>query len=123
MYMSLPLKWGEQESEMELAYFRLPGSGEKKRRFLVVIHLDFEQWGHLRVDALKEDEQISATFWVSSTAMCEHLKRDMAILRKSLSSQGVDSLDLSVKIEAKRAQKPVSQLCLPSHDGELDVQI
>lgn len=122
MYLSLPLKWGEEESEMELAYFRLPG-GDKKKRFLVVIHLDFESWGHLRVDVLKDGEQLSATFWVSTLRMSTHLQRDMQRLRDRLAAQGTDDVDLRVKLEPKRAEKPVSQLCLPDHDGEVDVQI
>lgn len=123
MYLSMPLKWGDAQSEMELAYFRLPGGSENKHRYLVVIHLDFDRWGHLRVDALREGEQLSATFFVANSRMRMHLNGELPRLQQALSRQGVGEIHLSVKQEPAKAESRVADLCLPRHDGELDFKV
>ena len=123
MYMALPLRFKEGNCDMELAYFRMPGSTKDKRRFLVVLHLDFENWGHLRVDALRDDGQLSATFWVESPKMHRRILKELHNLEDRLEENGLGDAELTVKIEPQRATSSVAKLCAPVHDGEVDLSI
>ena len=89
----------------------------------MVIHLDFEEWGHLRVDALKEHESLAATFWVENKKMHHLLLRDLHHLEDRLEEAGMGDVALTVKIEPQRASRPVAELCTPKHDGQLDLSI
>jgi hypothetical protein len=123
LYLSLPLRLNDQQSDMELAYFRLPNKDKQEGRFLVVIHLDFENFGHLRVDALKEKDQLSATFWVETIRMHNYLLKDLHSLEDRLEEIGLGEVTLTLKQEPRRAASSVADLILPGHDGELDVRI
>ena len=124
LYMSIPLNMGNQTGQFELAYFKLPNKkNQDRKRFLVVIHLDFEMWGHLRVDALKEEDNLSATFWVETRKMHHHLLGELHHLEDRLEELGMGDVMLNLKIEPDRAAKPLLDLCAPSSDNELDVQI
>ncbi|MDJ0837039.1 MAG: flagellar hook-length control protein FliK [Acidobacteriota bacterium] len=123
LYLSLPLRYGNQQSAMELAAFKVPGKKNDKQRFLVVIHLDFPDWGHLRVDALKDKDSLSATFWVENRKMQNLLMDELHLLEDRLEETGLGETTLNVRLQPERASRPVSELCMPAHEGEVDLQI
>jgi len=123
MYLSLPLKYNEQHCEMELAYFRLPGEKKDKKRFLVVIHLDFESWGHLRIDALKDADQLAATFWVENTKMHQVVLKQLHKLEDRLEEAGMGEASVNVRIAPQRATQSVAELCIAPHDGQVDLTL
>jgi hypothetical protein len=105
---------------MEFAYMRLPSKDKSNQRFLVVIHLDFEAWGHLRVDALRQEGQLSATFWAENMAMHRQISKELHALEDRLEALGMGEVMLNTKLEPARASKAVSDLIVPKEDGELD---
>lgn len=123
LYMTLPLKLENQDCDMELAYFKLPGSKKDKKRYLVVLHLDFQGWGHLRVDALKQQGMVSATFWAETPTMHHKLLRELHALEDRLEELGLGDTTLNVKIAPERATRSVAELCVPSDENKLDVSI
>jgi len=123
LYLALPLRYGRHESQMELAAFRLPGKQKERGRFLVVIHLDFPDWGHLRVDALKQSESLTATFWTETRAMQNLLMDDLHLLEDRLEETGIASVSLNVRLAPRRATRQVSELCSTSPDGALDFEV
>lgn len=123
LYVSLPLRYQGQEGNMEFAYMRLPGGERKQGRFLVVIHLDFEVWGHLRVDALRQDGQLSATFWVENMQMHRQVNKSLHALEDRLEALGMGEVMLNTKLEPSRATKSVADLVMPRDDGQLDVSV
>ncbi|CAM2070687.1 Flagellar hook-length control protein FliK [Sulfidibacter corallicola] len=122
LYLSLPFKMGDRDTEMELAYMRLPGSGDRSR-FLVVIHLDFAGWGHLRVDALKERDQLNATFWVENRKMHHRVLADLHLLEDRLEELGLGEASLTVKVAPERAASSVADMCMPEDENRLDLSI
>lgn len=108
---------------MELAYFRIPRSKEDQKRFLVIIHLDCTSWGQLRVDALKEDDTLTATFWVDNRKMQNMLMEDLHLLEDRLEAAGLQEAMLNVKFQPERAQTSVAELCMPNNEGEIDMSI
>ena len=75
------------------------------------------------MDALKEEDNLSATFWVETRKMHHHLLRELHQLEDRLEELGMGDVMLNLKIEPDRAAKPLLDLCAPSSDNELDVQI
>ncbi len=123
LYLSLPLRLDGKDCAFELAYFRMPGADKRKKRFLAVIHLDFEGWGHLRVDALKDYDSLTATFWAETARMHHRILQDLHLLEDRLEASGLGETGLTVKIEPSRARQSVAQLCAPGRDGRFDFWI
>lgn len=123
LYLSLPLKWAGREGAMELACFRLPKKKKSQGRYLVVLHLDFPNYGHLRVDALREEDRLSATFWVENRKMQDKIMDELHHLEDRLEEQGLGEVLINVKRHPQRATQSVAELCMPPHEGEVDMQI
>lgn len=122
MYLNLPLRFGDQDSEMELAFMRLPGR-RAKHQFLVILHLDFPVYGHLRVDALKDHNQLFATFWVETPRMHHRLLADLHMLEDQLEGLGMGETELTVKVGPERATRSVAEMISDEDDGRLDLSI
>jgi len=124
LYLSLPLKLEGRNCDFEMAYFRMPKAKKDQNRFLAVIHLDFQDWGHLRVDALKELDRLSATFWTETRPMHHRILQQLHQLEDRLEAAGLGEVQLNVKVAPQRATKPVLELCAAGgEDGRLDFWI
>ncbi|CAM2011686.1 flagellar hook-length control protein FliK [Acanthopleuribacter pedis] len=122
MYLNLPLRFGDQDSEMELAFMRLPGR-RAKHQFLVILHLDFPVYGHLRVDALKDRNQLFATFWVETPRMHHRILADLHVLEDQLEALGMGETELTVKVGPERATRSVAEMISEDDDSRLDLSI
>ncbi len=90
---------------------------------MVVLHLDFEKWGHLRVDALKESGQLAATFWVEGVKMHRKVLKELHKLEDKLEDAGMGEASLNVRIAPQRAASSVAELCVSPHDGQVDMTL
>ncbi|PIE02462.1 MAG: hypothetical protein CSA81_07295 [Acidobacteria bacterium] len=121
LYFSIPLKMGEQTSSLEILYKSL-SNREERKRFLVVLHLDFKSMGHFRADILKEGQSLSATIWTGSEAMQARLHLRIHHLIEKLAQAGMANAKIAVKRHVERAATDLATLSARYHEGEFDLE-
>lgn len=121
LFFSIPVSIQEEQRQLEILYKPLRRKG-KDCQFLVVLHLDFERFGHLRTDILKRGKDLAVSFWTSTAAMKGRIENHLPWLRDQIAEQGLAVTELTVKHAKERAQKKPHELVVSYHEGTLDTK-
>jgi len=120
LFFCIPLE-GQNPQKLEILYKPLHNAKENKK-FLVVLHLDFEGTGHLRADILKENQKLTATLWAGSKKMEEKLKQKLPMLKSRFLKAGLEHVHLSVVESVAHAERKPAELVKSYHDGVFDLE-
>lgn len=117
LYLSIPWQFQEHRGHLDLMLFKPRRQQTAARRYVVAIHLDFEAWGHLRVDAVKDRQDLSATFWAETPRMLSLIRRHLPRLASRIEAHGLLRVSLEARLSPQRACQTAADLC-QLHDGD-----
>jgi flagellar hook-length control protein FliK len=120
LFFCIPLD-GQNPQKLEILYKPLHHSKNNKK-FLVVLHLDFEGTGHLRADILKENQKLTATLWAGSKEMEKKLNQELPKLTSRFRKAGLEHVQLSVVESIAHAERKPAELVKSYHEGVFDLE-
>jgi hypothetical protein len=121
LFFSLPLTFLGETRPLTMLVLPLQRQRPEKDRFLVVIHLEFPDYGSVRIDGLRLGGTLSVTFRLEKERTLQLLKSHAPQLHARLATKGLSVRSLSMVLDPPRARRDLAELVSMPSDHDLDL--